>query len=491
MSLCTFQNLLESNYYPNCPVTPADVRRGITIYGPLPELLQGKTKRVTPAPVSSTTIVNLPSYILREHGTVTIAIDFFAVNGNYFLHTKSRKLHFRTTKTVANRSKSTMLPIIKQVIKLYSNRDFAIHELVGDNEFACISDDISPIQVNIVARDSHVPDAENSAKVMKERIQCILNAPPYPRVPKLMVTAATEIANTMLNDVPAFDSVSSTISPATIVTGSPPTNLAHLRLNFGDYVHLTVETLPYNSMKPRTIPCIALRPTLNSQGSYYFMDLRTGRRRHGRSWQRLPITDDVITAVDKLARAQAQPCMNDGPIFEWGPDMPIDDDVADDDSADDVSVVSVPIVPLLLPQPVPPLPDDDVSIHSAGSTTDADVSSNDDNTASLVPADLPAAPVDDSLVANNAANLVSADVLPDPIDVVADPPDDDVSLDDLSAASADVSHAAPDPVTFDVIADDDAVEVTIDKPTNTYNFCSRSAPIFGSYSNPNNVQLHQ
>ncbi len=94
--------------------------------------------------------------------------------------------------------------------------------------------------------------------------------------------------------------------------------------------------------------------------------------------------------------------MNDGPIFEWGPDMPIDDDVADDESDDDVSVVSVPIVPLLLPQPVPPLPDDDVSIHSAGSTTDADVSSDDDDTTSLVPADIPAAPVDDFLVADDA-----------------------------------------------------------------------------------------
>ena len=137
---------------------------------------------------------------------------------------------------------------------------------------------------------------------MKERIRCILNTPsPYLRVSKLMVTAAAEFANTMLNDVQAFDGVSSTISPATIITGRPPTNLAHLRLNFGDYVHLTVETPPYNSMKPHTVPCIALRPTLNYQGSYYFMDLHTGRRRHGRTWQCLPITANVITAVDKLA----------------------------------------------------------------------------------------------------------------------------------------------------------------------------------------------
>ena len=44
-----------------------------------------------------------------------------------------------------------------------------------------------------------------------------------------------------------------------------------------------------------------------------------------------------------------------------------------------------------------------------------------------------------------------------------------------------MSHAAPDsvaldPVVFDVIADNDAVEVTIDEPTNIYNLRSRSAP---------------
>ena len=52
----TLEHLLESNYCPNCTVTPADVHHSIT----LPELLQGKTKRVTPAPVPRTTIVLVP-----------------------------------------------------------------------------------------------------------------------------------------------------------------------------------------------------------------------------------------------------------------------------------------------------------------------------------------------------------------------------------------------------------------------------------------------
>ena len=38
------EHLLESNYYPNCPVTTADVRRVITIYGPPFRIASGKTK---------------------------------------------------------------------------------------------------------------------------------------------------------------------------------------------------------------------------------------------------------------------------------------------------------------------------------------------------------------------------------------------------------------------------------------------------------------
>ena len=185
--------------------------------------------------------------------------------------------------------------------------------------------------------------------------------------------------------------------------------------------------------------------------------------------------------------------------------MRIDDDVGDDESSfngNDVSVSSVPIVPLFLPQPVQPFPPNNGSIHSAGSATDADVSSDDDDSATLAPADIPA-PINDA-----TAGVLLDHIAPDEYIFVAAnasackviPPDapDDISFDDVAVSFDDVAdaspnepHDAPDPVDFDMLADDDAVEVTIDEPTNTYNLRSRSAPTFGSYSNPNNVQLHQ
>ena len=132
-----------------------------------------------------------------------------------------------------------------------------------------------------------------------------------------------------------------------------------------------------------------------------------------------------------------------------------DDDVTDDESSsadDDVSVSSVQIVHLFLPQPVPPLPASDVSIHSAGSTTDADVSSTDDETTTLAPADIPApiddAPIDvlldpaiDGLLDAAARDILVPDAVPpDPIDAdVADPPTD-VSSDDVADASTGAPH---------------------------------------------------
>ena len=127
--------------------------------------------------------------------------------------------------------------------------------------------------------------------------------------------------------------------------------------------------------------------------------------------------------------------MNDGPIFEWEPNMPIADHVADDDSSsasDDISVSSVLIVLLFLPQPVPPFLADNVSIHSVSSTTDANASSDDANIATLAPADI-LAPIDDA----------PADVLLDPI-----APDEDILVAATNAAAPDIlvpDAIAPDP----------------------------------------------
>ena len=117
----------------------------------------------------------LPSYILTEHQDVTLTADFFAVNGNFFLHTKSRKLHFRIAAVVQDCTKATIMKHIKPAIALHNTRDFVVNELIADNEFVCIKDIIIPVLLNLVVRGEHCGDIESFIKFLKEWLCCLWN----------------------------------------------------------------------------------------------------------------------------------------------------------------------------------------------------------------------------------------------------------------------------------------------------------------------------
>ena len=66
----------------------------------------------------------------------------------------------------------------------------------------------------------------------------------------------------------------------------------HCQLQFREYVQ--VHESHDNSMLTRTTGAIALRPTGNVQGGYYFMSLTTGKRLSRYAWTRLTLPGKVI-----------------------------------------------------------------------------------------------------------------------------------------------------------------------------------------------------
>ena len=171
-----------------------------------------------------------------------------------------------------------------------------------------------------------------------------------------MITAGVEFCNNMINALLAGDGFSDTLSPVMIVTGPVVPNVANLQLNFGDFVQLQMNNNPTNTMLPRHIDCIALHPTGSTQGLYYFIALHSGKRQHGRQWTRCVMTDDIISWVEALSRAQTQPIIYDGPIVRWRNGEPITpavvpdvDAVTGDQDADPSNL------PLFLPPPPPTL----------------------------------------------------------------------------------------------------------------------------------------
>ena len=152
------------------------------------------------------------------------------------------------------------------------------------------------------------------------------NSLPFARLPRRVIIELVKYAVFWLNSFPHPKGVSKTASPCEIVTGRTIGFKQHCRFEFGEYVQTHEEH--DNGMGSRTIGALALRPTGNSQGNFYFYSLSTGRVVSRTHATKLPMPDDVIAAVNRLARRQK---MDRGIFMANGEGKIQDDD--DSDSA--------------------------------------------------------------------------------------------------------------------------------------------------------------
>ena len=89
-------------------------------------------------------------------------------------------------------------------------------------------------------------------------------------------------------------------SPRELITGVAIDYLKHCTLEYGAYAQVHEEH--DNSMAARTVGAIAMRPTGNVQGGYWFYSLNTGRMLNRNNWTELPMPADVIQRVHAIAK---------------------------------------------------------------------------------------------------------------------------------------------------------------------------------------------
>ena len=83
------------------------------------------------------------------------------------------------------------------------------------------------------------------------------------------------------NNLPLNDGISEIHSSAILVTGRSRPDLNKLMgLNFGDHVQVKQSNDPTNTNEARIVGAIAMVPSGNGQGSWYFISLVTGGRVH-------------------------------------------------------------------------------------------------------------------------------------------------------------------------------------------------------------------
>ncbi|GAX21402.1 hypothetical protein FisN_28Lu124 [Fistulifera solaris] len=263
----------------------------------------------------------IPLPIMERYKNVTLCGDVMFVNKIPFFVSISRAIKFGTAEFLLNRSAKNLFAAIEDVHRRYIQRGFRIREILMDGEFEPLRGDIATLKItlnteetvstvtpspdesttlNNAAAAEHVPEVERYIRTVKERVRCVYCTLPFQKIPSRMLVELVYFCIYWLNSFPPKDGVSDTISPRTLLTGQHVDYTAHCQLEFGEYVQTKEDHS--NNMEPRAIGAIALRPSGNAQGGYYFLNLKSGERIHRYSWTRVAMPDEVIDRVHALAR---------------------------------------------------------------------------------------------------------------------------------------------------------------------------------------------
>lgn len=299
-------NIVNNNQLRDCPVTKRDIVAAEDIFGTELGSLQGKTTRRAPLQVDTDVkYTTLPRKVHERYREVTIAADIMHVNGIMFFVSISRHIKLGIIEVLENKNMATVLKSIKSMAAIYHSGGFRIRHVLTDGAFESLKEALMSVlkaRLNTTSRDEHVGEIERYIRTVKERMRSTFNALPFKRFPARMVIESAKREVFWLNAFPNTNGISKTLSPRTIITGDTLSYTRHCKFDFGEYVQTHEQH--GNDMSTRTVGALALRPTGNMQGGFYFFSLSSGQVINRNVATKLPMPNEVVDRVHQLARQQ-------------------------------------------------------------------------------------------------------------------------------------------------------------------------------------------
>ena len=229
------------------------------------------------------------------------------VNGIPMLTSIDKTIRFRALVPLPNRTTTAIYTALDKILRQYNKAGFKIKYLQCDNEFRplmeTIVDDLD-IYPNYTSAGEHESTAERNNRTIGERIRTLYHLLPYKALPGTMLRHMAMHVTQQLNYFPAKGGISKYYSPHVILTEQPLDYNKHCQVPFGAYVQGNQDNLPTNTLAPRTIDAIYLRPMNNKQAGHEIMDVNTGRVITRNTVHEIPISELIIKAVEDMAESQ-------------------------------------------------------------------------------------------------------------------------------------------------------------------------------------------
>ena len=150
------------------------------------------------------------------------------------------------------------------------------------------------ITLNITAEDEHEPYIKRFNRTLNEMYRMGIAGVPFTILPKRMVV---ELVYTMVywfNYTIPEDYVSNTLGPGAIILGKTYdyNKMCGNGSKSGEYAQTHKKIT--HTIKPRKVSAICMRPTENTQGSFYYYSIWSGYLIHRRRHTPLLVSQEVI-----------------------------------------------------------------------------------------------------------------------------------------------------------------------------------------------------
>lgn len=286
--------MLSAGKFIDTDVTARDVERSVDIYGKSVGSLKGMTTDRKPVAVDTEPL------LLNTRKTQDLYVDLMFVNQIPFMVSVLSESEVVQVNRMKAKNDVEIHKELQRQMKYPERFGINIGTTHMDGESAINSDYVKSKIPNIDSRGggSHVPAVERKIRTIKERVRAVLNMLPY-GLTEAMEEWLIKSAVYKINLIPTRNSILFE-SPRERLMGKRISVKTDLKHGFGDYVQVHAAVFD-NSMKPRTAAGVALMPSGSTDGSWYYLLLKTNKVVRRRRATELPMPDEVINLLDNRA----------------------------------------------------------------------------------------------------------------------------------------------------------------------------------------------
>ena len=202
----------------------------------------------------------------KIHKRVTITADLMFVSGVPFFGDAVKKIKFRTTQFLPNRTARTLADSLTKVIMLYARGGFIVNLALMDKVFDAIKEFLPFLEGNTAAAREHVGEIERDIQQIKERVRCTTSKFPFKNIPTMVLINTMYNLCLWLNAFPIRFGITGGFSPRELITGLTVNFKDHCKFDVGGYVEASTDAVITNDNSDRTHACIFLGPSGNRQG---------------------------------------------------------------------------------------------------------------------------------------------------------------------------------------------------------------------------------